>query len=93
MRDDTILCRCEEVTYGEVRAALESGLTDAGDIRRYTRAGMGFCQGKTCERLLLALIRSYCAEHGLPVPENDIRPRPPLAALPAGAIADCVDTE
>ena len=48
MRDDTIICRCEEVTWGEVKAALEAGLRDPGDLRKYTRIGMGTCQGELC---------------------------------------------
>jgi NAD(P)H-nitrite reductase large subunit len=47
--DDTVVCRCEEVTAGEVRAA--TGGLGAGDLRTVkllTRAGMGWCQGRMC---------------------------------------------
>ena len=87
MRDDTIICRCEEVTWGEVKAALEAGLRDPGDLRKYTRIGMGTCQGRTCERLLMRLVREYCREHGLPLPDKDIRTRTPLHAVTVEAAA------
>ncbi|MFJ7152467.1 FAD-dependent oxidoreductase [Streptomyces sp. NPDC100445] len=47
--DDTVVCRCEEVTAGEVREAV--GALGAGDLRTVkllTRAGMGWCQGRMC---------------------------------------------
>ncbi|MGW0769040.1 FAD/NAD(P)-dependent oxidoreductase [Streptomyces sp. NPDC002676] len=47
--DDTVVCRCEEVTAGEVRTA--AGTLGAGDLRTVkllTRAGMGWCQGRVC---------------------------------------------
>ncbi|WP_069772881.1 NAD(P)/FAD-dependent oxidoreductase [Streptomyces sp. LUP30] len=48
--DDTVVCRCEEVTAGAVREAV--GTFGAGDLRTVkllTRAGMGWCQGRMCE--------------------------------------------
>lgn len=47
--DETVVCRCEEVTAGEVRGAV--GALGAGDLRTVkllTRAGMGWCQGRMC---------------------------------------------
>ncbi|MER6733189.1 FAD-dependent oxidoreductase [Streptomyces puniciscabiei] len=47
--DDTVVCRCEEVTAGQVRTA--AGTLGAGDLRTaklLTRAGMGWCQGRMC---------------------------------------------
>lgn len=50
MTDETVVCRCEEVTAGAVREAV--GTLGAGDLRTVkllTRAGMGWCQGRMCE--------------------------------------------
>lgn len=87
MRDDVIICRCEEVTYGELKQAMQAGLIDAGDLRKYARVGMGYCQGRTCQRLLMQTIRQYCREHNLPVPKDDVHPRTPAQALTVEAIA------
>ncbi|MCZ4119260.1 FAD/NAD(P)-dependent oxidoreductase [Streptomyces sp. H39-S7] len=47
--DDTDVCRCEEVSAGEVRAAVgDLGARDARTVKLFTRAGMGWCQGRMC---------------------------------------------
>lgn len=79
MDDSTIICRCEEVTFGEIRKALEAGLVDPVDVRRYTRAGMGSCQGRTCQRLMMQIIRQYNDHAG--VAENSITMRAPAQQI------------
>lgn len=47
--DDTVVCRCEEVTGGTIREAVEElGAGDARTVKLLTRAGMGWCQGRVC---------------------------------------------
>jgi len=46
--DDTIVCRCEEVTAGEIRTALAAGTRGVAGAKMWTRAGMGRCQGRIC---------------------------------------------
>ncbi|WP_328875027.1 NAD(P)/FAD-dependent oxidoreductase [Streptomyces sp. NBC_00287] len=47
--DDTVVCRCEEVTGGAVREAVEElGAGDVRTVKLLTRAGMGWCQGRVC---------------------------------------------
>ncbi len=49
LADTTIVCRCEEVTAGSVRAAVrEFGASDLRTVKLLTRAGMGWCQGRVC---------------------------------------------
>lgn len=46
---ETVLCRCEEVTVGEVAAVCEElGATDARTVKMLARPGMGWCQGRVC---------------------------------------------
>jgi bacterioferritin-associated ferredoxin len=54
--DDMIICRCEEITKGEIKAAIRSGMQTLNGIKRITRAGMGLCQGQTCQRLVTQII-------------------------------------
>ena len=49
--DDMLVCRCEEITKGEIRKAVHDGMWTLTEIRRYLRQGMGLCQGQTCARL------------------------------------------
>ena len=48
--DDMIICRCEEITKGEIRRAVYEGMRTTNEIKRWLRAGMGLCQGQTCQR-------------------------------------------
>lgn len=54
--DDRIICRCEEITQGEIRRAVHDGMFTITEIRRYLRAGMGLCQGQTCSRLVKGIV-------------------------------------
>ena len=83
--DDTVVCRCEEVTRGELHeAAAET--TDVNVVKSLTRAGMGLCQGKICQRQVAATI---AARHGIPIESVPMAtPRFPVRPVPMGAIAD-----
>ncbi|QTG79455.1 NAD(P)/FAD-dependent oxidoreductase [Arthrobacter crystallopoietes] len=49
LRPDTTVCRCEEVTAGDIAAAKKHlCATDARTMKSMTRTGMGWCQGKVC---------------------------------------------
>jgi thioredoxin reductase/bacterioferritin-associated ferredoxin len=48
----TVVCRCEEVTKGEIDAVLTDGGPSIGEVKRRTRCGMGRCQGRYCAPLL-----------------------------------------
>lgn len=54
--DDMLICRCEEVTKGEIRQAVHEGMYTITEIRRYLRSGMGLCQGQTCSRLVKGIV-------------------------------------
>lgn len=54
--DNLIVCRCEEVTKGEIRKAVHDGFRSLTEIKRYLRSGMGLCQGQTCARLIRAIV-------------------------------------
>lgn len=54
--DDMIICRCEEITKGEIRRAVHDGMFTMPEIRRYLRCGMGLCQGQTCSRLVKGIV-------------------------------------
>ncbi|ADK82081.1 FAD-dependent oxidoreductase [Sediminispirochaeta smaragdinae] len=53
---DTIICRCEEITLTEVLEAIDAGCSTISAVKRYTRAGMGPCQGRGCARAIAQLI-------------------------------------
>jgi sarcosine oxidase subunit alpha len=87
MTDDEIICRCERVTVGEIRALIRAGVRDMNHIKGVTRAGMGACGGKTCTDLILRLFR----EEGVPLEQvtESVR-RPLFVEVPLGAFAGVV---
>jgi thioredoxin reductase/bacterioferritin-associated ferredoxin len=84
--DDTLVCRCEEVRAGALRAAIADGAVSINDLKRRTRSGMGICQGVYCHRTMSGMI---AAEAGIAV--DAILPmtaRPPARLIPMAALAD-----
>ena len=59
-KNETIICRCEDITAARIHECIACGCTTINEIKRETRAGMGPCQGRTC-RMLIAqeLSRAY----------------------------------
>ncbi len=56
MDDNTIICRCEEVTLGQIKRVIREGARDLDAVKRMTRAGMGLCQNKACFNIIAKLI-------------------------------------
>ena len=53
---DLVICRCEEITRGEIKDAIRNGIQTLNGIKRITRAGMGLCQGQTCQQLVARIL-------------------------------------
>lgn len=82
---DAIVCRCEEVTRRALDAAIESS-ADPSVVKGLTRAGMGMCQGRNCQRQIAALI---AARHGCAIGELQVATaRAPARPVALAAIAD-----
>ena len=84
--DEIIVCRCEEITRGEIRKAVFDGMRTMNEVKRYLRAGMGLCQGQTCGRL----VRDIIARE-LGVPRESVQyilPRSPVRPVPMGIYAN-----
>lgn len=83
---DTIICRCEDITLGDIRRFIDEGFDTLDELKRVTRVGMGPCQGRTC-RDLIALELS----RRLKVSYDDIAMtsfRPPVVPVSLGTLAD-----
>ncbi len=82
--DDEVVCRCERVTAGDIRAHIRAGVRDLNHLKALTRCGMGACGGKTCPSLIKRLFR----EEGVaPSEVTDFTLRPLLMEVPLGAFA------
>ncbi len=70
--DATIICRCEEVTAGTLRAAMAGGARTLAALKKETRAGMGRCQGRICG----ATVRAHRRRAAPGKPPSPPRARP-----------------
>ena len=82
-QDNTLVCRCEDITLAEIRRVIAAGYRTIDEIKRVTRAGMGPCQGRTC-RFLIA--QELSRHYGIPM-EEVIMPtfRPPVKPVKLGS--------
>ncbi len=72
--EDIIICRCEEVTLKDIKDAIEDGARDVNGVKRRTRAGMGLCQGRTCERLIQQILKEMLSKNNEELIESTVRP-------------------
>lgn len=83
-QDDTILCRCEEITQADVRRALALGADTTNEVKLITRGGMGDCQGRMCAHLIANFIA--CATGRSVAQVGMLPPRPPIFPIPITAL-------
>ena len=84
LADGAMVCRCERVSVGALRALVRAGYRDVNEIKAVSRAGMGACGAKTCASLVDRLFR----EAG--VPSSAVTPavrRPLFVEVPLGVFA------
>jgi NADPH-dependent 2,4-dienoyl-CoA reductase/sulfur reductase-like enzyme len=90
--DQTIICRCEAVRLGVIRAAVADGARSATEVKGLTRCGMGNCQGRICGQLVARAIAAELT--GGPPKAAQIEAagsftaRPPIHPLPLSVLAE-----
>jgi NADPH-dependent 2,4-dienoyl-CoA reductase/sulfur reductase-like enzyme len=83
--EETIVCRCEEVRWKEVKQAIHYGGHNFRTLKVMTRLGMGMCQGRFCWP---AMSRMVAQETDCNISEvGPARPRPPIRPVPMDVIA------
>lgn len=81
--DETIVCRCEGVTAGQLRESVVYGAPEANRVKALARVGMGRCQGRFCQ---LAGAEMIAGKAGLSMCEaGRLRDQAPVRPLPIGA--------
>lgn len=82
--DEVLICRCQEVTRGEICDAIRRGARTLRDVKLHTEATMGLCQGRTCRR---EIAREIAASTGVEMAELLPRcARPPVRPVPLAAL-------
>ena len=89
--DETVVCRCEEVTAGAVRGYVRLGCLGPNQTKAFGRPGMGPCQGRFCGLTVSEII---ARERGVP-PEQVgyYRIRPPIKPVSLGELAAMEETD
>ncbi|WP_372395701.1 NAD(P)/FAD-dependent oxidoreductase [Azospirillum sp. HJ39] len=89
--DDTIVCRCEEITAGAVREAVRLGCSGPNQAKSFLRCGMGPCQGRLCGPTVTEVI---AAERGVsPAEVGYYRLRPPVKPITLAELAALPKTD
>ena len=84
--DETIVCRCEEVTAGQIRQVATLGCVGPNQGKAFTRCGMGPCMGRKCGVTVSRLIAEH---HGLGMDEvGHYRIRPPVKPITVAQLAE-----
>jgi hypothetical protein len=87
--DSTIVCRCEEVTAGDIRGYARLGCLGPNQAKAFGRAGMGPCQGRYCGLTVTALLAEA---NGQTRDETGYyRIRPPIKRVTLGELAAMED--
>lgn len=88
--DATLICRCEEVTAGDIRGYAKLGCIGPNQAKAFGRAGMGPCQGRYCGLSVTALLADAT---GQSLDETGyLRIRAPLKPVTLGELAGLEDT-
>jgi thioredoxin reductase/bacterioferritin-associated ferredoxin len=87
--DETIVCRCEEVTAGEIRNIAKLGCSGPNQTKSFCRSGMGPCQGRLCGLTVANIIADV---HQTSMDEvGYYRIRTPIKPLTIGELADLAE--
>jgi bacterioferritin-associated ferredoxin len=88
--DEAVVCRCERVTAGEIRAAIRDGVRDINQLKALNRTGMGACGAKTCRPMVWRIFQ----EEGVDLKAvTDRVDRPLFVEVPMGTLAGAAGGE
>ena len=83
--DETFVCRCEEVSAGDIRQAIREGCREPDEIKALTRCGMGHCQGRMCGAGLAEIVAAELSIEACALQPLNIRS--PVRNLPLAELA------
>ncbi|GAB1399269.1 (2Fe-2S)-binding protein [Aminivibrio sp.] len=85
-QDPIYVCRCEEVTLEEIDEWIDRGYDTVEELKRVLRVGMGPCQGRGCQEILL---REIARKTGRPITEiHPATVRPPVKPIKISLLAE-----
>lgn len=76
---DIIICRCEEVTLSDLKETAKKYHCSARELKLRTRAGMGFCGGRTCRPAVDKVLTEMT--NGTPTDAIPLKIAPPVRPI------------
>ncbi len=87
MTTDTLVCRCEEVPFQQIEAAIKDyNAHDVKTVKATTRCGMGLCQGRVCGHTVTAITAALTGQD--PAHLGALTRRPIVKPITLGALCD-----
>lgn len=83
--NNIVVCRCEEKLMGEIREWIAKGYDTFEEIRRALRVGMGPCQGRGCQEIIMREIAKFNGCSIADMPTGTVRP--PVKPIKLGLLA------
>lgn len=86
-----IICRCEEVSLEDIKDTAEKNKSTAREVKLRTRAGMGYCGGRTCRPAVDAILHEITGEK----PGHDIplKVQPPVRPISLADLGGKIEDE
>ena len=84
LSDETIICRCENLSLRTLRQAISNGLDTPAALKRNLRVGMGLCQGRTCAGMVAQLVSEMTERQSNTA--SFFAPRLPVRPMPINAL-------
>lgn len=87
LTDQTIICRCEEITFEQIRDAItKCDIREVNRLKAFSRAGMGRCQGRMCSQASAEILAHLTGQPLSGV--GRLRGQPPIKPVPAHILAE-----
>jgi NAD(P)H-nitrite reductase large subunit len=83
-QSDTVICRCEEVSLNQLIETFERYQCSSREVKLRTRAGMGYCGGRTCRFLIDSIVGQLSG--GPPQDEVQLKYQPPVRPVSFGQL-------
>lgn len=76
---DLIICRCEEVSLKQLEETAEKFNCTPRELKLRTRAGMGFCGGRTCRPAVDKVVAEMTGQQ--PTDQIPLKVQPPVRPI------------
>lgn len=89
--ENMIVCRCEDITLKEIRGLITQGFETMNEVKKISRCGMGPCQGRTCQQIVMKEIAKATGKDIRDVKVSTFRP--PAENIKLGILAEAAGGE